>query len=104
MKKISTILLALLCALQTAFAWEPSEPYCTFCNNFRFDCAFRFYNAGGAENGSKYSSGGFSGVSWRDSLLPVDMGLQKALSGDQLWYEMGGSLSDSRWSAGYDDC
>ena len=60
MEKKFSLLLALICAVGTTFAagsWMPSEHYATFCDNFKFDHAFRFYNEGGKDNGSKYSSG-----------------------------------------------
>ncbi|MBR1878194.1 MAG: hypothetical protein IJ814_04215, partial [Paludibacteraceae bacterium] len=60
MKKLSLILLTLLCAVGTASAiadWVPSEQYCRFCNNFKFDHAFTFSSPGGEDNGSIYSPG-----------------------------------------------
>ena len=56
--KLFTIVLALVSAVGTIHAsWWPSEQYCTFCNNFKFDHAFTFSSAGGQDNGSKYSPG-----------------------------------------------
>lgn len=60
MKKLSLILLTLLCAVGTASAiadWVPSEQYCRFCNNFKFDHAFTFSSPGGEDNGSIYMPG-----------------------------------------------
>ena len=59
-QKLTTILLALFCAVGTASAiadWVPSEQYCRFCNNFKFDHAFTFSSPGGEDNGSIYSPG-----------------------------------------------
>ena len=53
-------MLMLLCAVGTASAiadWVPSEQYCRFCNNFKFDHAFTFSSPGGEDNGSIYSPG-----------------------------------------------
>ena len=60
MKKLFIILTTLLCAVGTASAiadWVPSEQYCRFCNNFKFDHAFTFSSPGGEDNGSIYSPG-----------------------------------------------
>ena len=49
-QKLTTILLALFCAVGTASAiadWVPSEQYCRFCNNFKFDHAFTFSSSDG---------------------------------------------------------
>lgn len=59
-RKLFSIFLALLCAVGTASAiadWVPSEQYCRFCNNFKFDHAFTFSSPGGEDNGSIYSPG-----------------------------------------------
>lgn len=59
-QKLTSILLALFCAVGTASAiadWVPSEQYCRFCNNFKFDHAFTFSSPGGEDNGSIYSPG-----------------------------------------------
>ncbi len=55
-QKLTTILLALFCAVGTASAignWAPRETYCRFSNNFKFDHAFTFSDAGGVDDGSK---------------------------------------------------
>ena len=52
--RILSLFAALVCAVGTASAsWMPSEHYCTFCDNFKFDHAFQFYSAGSQNNGKK---------------------------------------------------
>ena len=53
MKKIFSLLLALVCAAGTLYAgygWTPNDKYCKWGDNFRFDHAFEFYNAGAYDN------------------------------------------------------
>ena len=53
MKKHFAILLLLLCAVGTVYAgygWTPSEKYCKWGDNFRFDHAFEFHNEGAYNN------------------------------------------------------
>lgn len=48
MKRLSTLLLALVCAAGTIYAgngWIPDKKYCKWGDNFRFDHAFKFHNA-----------------------------------------------------------
>ena len=48
MKKIFSLLLALVCAAGTIYAgngWTPNDKYCKWGDNFRFDHAFKFHNA-----------------------------------------------------------
>ena len=47
MKRLSTLLLALVCAAGTMYAgygWTPNKKYCKWGDNFRFDHAFKFHN------------------------------------------------------------
>ena len=58
-QKLTTILLALFCAVGTASAignWVPREQYCLFCNNFKFDHAFMFLGPARVDCGSKDDS------------------------------------------------
>ena len=53
MKKLSSILLALVCAAGTIYAgngWIPDKKYCKWGDNFKFDHAFEFHNAGAYNN------------------------------------------------------
>ncbi|MBR1878659.1 MAG: hypothetical protein IJ814_06620, partial [Paludibacteraceae bacterium] len=52
--RILSLFAAVVCAVGTVSAsWMPSEHYCTFCDNFKFDHAFQFYSAGSQNNGKK---------------------------------------------------
>ena len=58
MKRLSTLLLALVCAAGTMYAgygWIPDKKYCKWGDNFKFDHAFEFHNAGAYNN--KYGDG-----------------------------------------------
>ena len=53
MKRLSTLLLALVCAAGTMYAgygWIPDKKYCKWGDNFKFDHAFEFHNAGAYNN------------------------------------------------------
>ena len=53
MKRLSTLLLALVCAAGTIYAgygWTPDKKYCKWGDNFKFDHAFEFHNAGAYNN------------------------------------------------------
>ena len=53
MKRLSTLLLALVCAAGTIYAgngWIPDKKYCKWGDNFKFDHAFEFHNAGAYNN------------------------------------------------------
>ena len=53
MKKIFSLLLALVCAAGTIYAgngWIPDKKYCKWGDNFKFDHAFEFHNAGAYNN------------------------------------------------------
>lgn len=53
MKRLSTLLLALVCAAGTLYAgygWIPDKKYCKWGDNFKFDHAFEFHNAGAYNN------------------------------------------------------
>ena len=53
MKRLSTLLLALVCAAGTLYAgygWTPDKKYCKWGDNFKFDHAFEFHNAGAYNN------------------------------------------------------
>ena len=83
MKKIFSILLALICAAGTLYAgngWIPNDKYCTWGDNFRFDHAFEFYNAGAYNNtygdgmvGFQRAQGiiAFSFRAWNEFSLPT---------------------------------
>ena len=78
MKRLSTLLLALVCAAGTIYAgngWIPDKKYCKWGDNFKFDHAFEFHNAGAYNN--KYGDGNvdfqqaqgviaFSYVGWKE--------------------------------------
>ena len=62
MKKIFSILLALLCVSGTIYAgngWTPNEKYCKWGDNFKFDHAFEFYSDGAYNNTYNDGSVGF---------------------------------------------
>lgn len=83
MKKIFSVLLALVCAAGTLYAgngWTPNDKYCKWGDNFRFDHAFEFYNAGAYDN--TYGDGmvsfqqaqgiiAFSFRAWNEFSLPT---------------------------------
>ena len=83
MKKLSTLLLALLCAAGTIYAgngWTPNDKYCKWGDNFRFDHAFEFYSAGAHDNTYNDGSVGFQQVqgiiafsfhAWNEFSLPT---------------------------------
>ena len=82
MKKIFSLLLALVCAAGTIYAgyrWTPDKKYCKWGDNFRFDHAFKFHNAGAHNN--TYGDGNvdfqqaqgviaFSYMAWAEFSLP----------------------------------
>jgi len=82
MKKIFSLLLALVCAAGTMYAgygWIPDKKYCKWGDNFKFDHAFVFHNAGAYNN--KYGDGNvdfqqaqgviaFSYMAWAEFSLP----------------------------------
>ncbi len=82
MKRLSTLLLALVCAAGTMYAgydWTPDKKYCKWGDNFRFDHAFKFHNAGAHNN--TYGDGNvdfqqvqgiiaFSYMAWAEFSLP----------------------------------
>ena len=82
MKRLSTLLLALVCAAGTLYAgygWTPNDKYCKWGDNFRFDHAFEFYNAGAYDNtygdgmvGFQRAQGiiAFSFHAWNEFSLP----------------------------------
>ena len=83
MKRLSTLLLALVCAAGTMYAgygWTPDKKYCKWGDNFRFDHAFKFHNAGAHNN--TYGDGNvdfqqvqgiiaFSYMAWAEFSLPT---------------------------------
>lgn len=83
MKKIFSLLLALVCAAGTLYAgngWTPNDKYCKWGDNFRFDHAFEFYNAGAYDNtygdgmvGFQRAQGiiAFSFRAWNEFNLPT---------------------------------
>ena len=83
MKKIFSLLLALVCAAGTLYAgngWIPNDKYCKWGDNFRFDHAFEFYNAGSYDNtygdgmvGFQRAQGiiAFSFRAWNEFNLPT---------------------------------
>ncbi len=83
MKRLSTLLLALVCAVGTLYAgngWTPNDKYCKWGDNFRFDHAFEFYNAGAYDNtygdgmvGFQRAQGiiAFSFRAWNEFNLPT---------------------------------
>ena len=83
MKKIFSLLLALICAAGTLYAgngWTPKDKYCLWGDNFRFDHAFEFYNAGAHNNtygdgnvGFQRAQGiiAFSFHAWNEFSLPT---------------------------------
>ena len=83
MKKIFSLLLALVCAAGTLYAgngWTPNDKYCNWGDNFRFDHAFEFYNAGSYDNtygdgmvGFQQAQGiiAFSFRAWNEFSLPT---------------------------------
>ena len=85
MKRLSTLLLALVCAAGTLYAgwgWTPTKKYCKWGDNFMFDHAFEFDNNGAYNN--EYDDGNvhfqeaqgviaFSYMAWAEfSLLSGD--------------------------------
>lgn len=82
MKKIFSLLLALVCAVGTMYAgygWIPDKKYCKWGDNFKFDHAFVFHNAGAHNN--TYGDGNvdfqkvqgviaFSYMAWAEFSLP----------------------------------
>ena len=83
MKKFFSLLLALVCAVGTLYAgngWTPNDKYCKWGDNFRFDHAFEFYNAGAYDNtygdgmvGFQRAQGiiAFSFRAWNEFNLPT---------------------------------
>ncbi len=83
MKKIFPLLLVLVCAAGTLYAgngWTPNDKYCNWGDNFRFDHAFEFYNAGAYDNtygdgmvGFQRAQGiiAFSFRAWNEFNLPT---------------------------------
>ena len=83
MKRLSTLLLALVCAAGTIYAgygWTPDKKYCKWGDNFKFDHAFEFHNAGAHNN--TYGDGNvdfqqvqgiiaFSYMAWAEFSLPT---------------------------------
>ena len=82
MKRLSSLLLALVCVAGTLYAgynYKPDKKYCKWGDNFKFDHAFRFYNAGAHNN--EYGDGNvdfqqvqgviaFSYMAWAEFSLP----------------------------------
>ena len=83
MKKFLLFFAALLCAVEFIYAgngWTPSEKYCKWGDNFKFDHAFLFYNDGAHDN--TYNDGNvtfqkaqgiiaFSYRAWNEFSLPT---------------------------------